>query len=488
MQMFRKIGDEVILIYNPRNESVEVGDSIKVLDKSAGRGLIVQVIEESLVDLAGILEDIIRTESIGEIKVETYAPPEYEKYKLDVRNMKFARAKIRKELKVDDKGESIGDWSGWVPDRSAEVSPVDEDWLMEKLGIKKEFFKHPIMLGETKHSKKAMSISAFHLQGITIIVGKKGCGKSHIAKSLLLGLIDQKAKGIVFDINDEYTSMRLNADDNQPSPYFDRIIPLDPGVNMRFTLPYIGADVFFDVIQTTMGLPEASAYELRNLWDDLEKRNNLSFENLRNAAENTLDRRILGAITRRLDRMQQTNLFSDDPNQAITLEGKLNNIQEGGALVINLKMKNKDTVDLVVQTVLRKIQEILEKGYSPMFIFAEEAHMYLRETNWDDAVTRMRHLGTYQIYMTNTPTEIRPLVIRQADNLVLFHLTEPGDIQHISPAAKIDPETIEQVAKALPFRTCLIIGEATNHYPFIIETAQLNVQTAGKTRLYFEEP
>ena len=210
------------------------------------------------------------------------------------------------------------------------------------------------------------------------------------------------------------------------------------------------------------------------------KRDNLSFENLRNAAENTLDKRILGAITRRLDRMQQTNLFSDDPAKAITLEDKLDDIREGGALVINLKMKNKDTVDLVVQTVLRKIQEILERGYSPLFIFAEEAHMYLRETNWDDAVTRMRHLGTYQIYMTNTPTEIRPLVIRQADNLVLFHLTEPGDIQHISPATKIDPETIEQVAKALPFRTCLIIGEATNHYPFIIETVHLNVQTAGK--------
>ena len=86
-----------------------------------------------------------------------------------------------------------------------------------------------------------------------------------------MGLIDQKAKGIVFDINDEYASMRLSANDNKPSPYFDRIISLDPGVNMRFTLPYIGADVFFDVIQTTMGLPEASAYELRNLWDDLEE-------------------------------------------------------------------------------------------------------------------------------------------------------------------------------------------------------------------------
>jgi len=112
VQMFRKIGDEVVLVYNPRNESVEVGENIKILDKSRGRGLIVQVIEESLVDLAGILEDIIRTESIGEVEIESFAPPEYEKYRLDVRNMKFARAKIRKEFRVDESGERVEDWSG----------------------------------------------------------------------------------------------------------------------------------------------------------------------------------------------------------------------------------------------------------------------------------------------------------------------------------------------------------------------------------------
>jgi len=100
MQMFRKFGDEVYLIYNPRTENVEVGESIKVLDESIGRGLIVQVIEQSLVDLAGILEDIIRVESIGEVDVREYTSADYEKYHHDVRNMKFARAKIRKEVIV----------------------------------------------------------------------------------------------------------------------------------------------------------------------------------------------------------------------------------------------------------------------------------------------------------------------------------------------------------------------------------------------------
>ena len=33
--------------------------------------------------------------------------------------------------------------------------------------------------------------------------------------------------------------------------------------------------------------------------------------------------------------------------------------------MINLKLKGKDTIDLVVQTVLSKLQGILEKGEAP---------------------------------------------------------------------------------------------------------------------------
>ena len=72
MQMFRKIGDEVILIYNPRREKVEVGENIKIIDEKEGRGLLVQVIEQNLVDLTGILEDIIRIESTERISFEEH--------------------------------------------------------------------------------------------------------------------------------------------------------------------------------------------------------------------------------------------------------------------------------------------------------------------------------------------------------------------------------------------------------------------------------
>ena len=187
------------------------------------------------------------------MSIEEDVPPEYEKYRLDVKNMKFSRAKIRKELKINDDNEEIVDWTGWIPDRSAKVEPVDDDWILTKMGIGKQFYKHPILIGQTAYTAKNLIISAHNLQGISIIVGKKGTGKSHLAKALLLGLIDNGAMGLVFDINDEYSAMRLNPDRSR-SKYFDKLIPLDPGVNLRFTLPYVGMDVFFDVIQTAMGV------------------------------------------------------------------------------------------------------------------------------------------------------------------------------------------------------------------------------------------
>lgn len=209
--MFRKVGDEVVLIYNPRLEDVEVGQNIRIFDPTRNRGLIVQVIEESLVDLTGILEDIVRRESIGELKVSEHAPTDYGKYKLDVRNMKFARAKIRKEIEVEGKEENLVDWTGWVPDRSSEVTTIDDGWIFNKLELGKKFCKYPVTLGET-YSKKTLVASAKDFQGITIIVGKKYAGKSHLAKAILLGIIDYGAKGVVFDINDEYSAMQYNDD------------------------------------------------------------------------------------------------------------------------------------------------------------------------------------------------------------------------------------------------------------------------------------
>jgi 4-aminobutyrate aminotransferase-like enzyme len=66
---------------------------------------------------------------------------------------------------------------------------------------------------------------------------------------------------------------------------------------------------------------------------------------------------------------------------------------------------------------------------------------------------------------------------------VLDIMKEPGFSGHVMHAG----EHLLKGLRALPFRTCLAVGEVTNHYPFVINTKSLSVQTAVKTRLYFKE-
>ncbi|RLB34597.1 MAG: hypothetical protein DRH12_17315, partial [Deltaproteobacteria bacterium] len=176
-----------------------------------------------------------------------------------------------------------------------------------------------------------------------------------------------------------------------------------------------------------------------------------------------------------------------DPQEETKIEELLENIKHGGAIIINLKAKNVVTQQIVVQTIITKIQEILEKPDStPLFLFAEEAHLYLQRTIWTDIVTRMRHLGAFQFYMTNTPTSLDELIIRQTDNIFIFNLTNRSDLNHLLPATKIDEETIFSITKALPPRTFLAIGQATGEYPFMAQTKPLKQKTAGKTKLLWK--
>lgn len=47
-------------------------------------------------------------------------------------------------------------------------------------------------------------------------------------------------------------------------------------------------------------------------------------------------------------------------------------------------------------------------------------------------------------------------VLSKADNYV--KRAQNRDFLHITLSTRIDPETIEQVSKALPPRTCLVVG------------------------------
>ncbi|RLG72737.1 MAG: hypothetical protein DRO23_09975, partial [Thermoprotei archaeon] len=189
------------------------------------------------------------------------------------------------------------------------------------------------------------------------------------------------------------------------------------------------------------------------------------------------------AIRKRLHQILKTGIITFDEEEETRIEKLLEELEGGGAIIVNLKAKGIVAQQIVVQTILSKLQELLEKPEMALFLFAEEAHLYLEKTVWLDLVTRMRHLGAFQFYMTNTPTSIDETIIRQTDNIFTFNLTNRSDLNHIMPATKIDEETITSITKTLPPRTFIAVGEATSDYPFILRTKKLDVQTAGETKL-----
>lgn len=479
MQVLLKRADELIIVYDPR-EKVEVGHNLLV--RVNGRGVLVQVIETSLLDLPGILEEVVRSEITKDV-VKEKGPKEYALYSTRVKNMKYARAKIRKEVA----NGTVVDWTGYSPSRDATIELYKASEIMENIRGKESGFKHPLAIGETIDGQK-LSVSAFDLQGLNLIVGKKGMGKSHLAKSFLLGLLQNNARMIVFDINDEYSSLRYKPDGRTPSGFHDKILSVTPGVDLRFTLTYMGEEVFLDLMEA-MGVRDASLYQLRSIWDQLAEAGPITLEGINSEIAHITTAAVKGALERRMDSLEQTRLVTDVEKESVTLEGLFGKLGDGGgALVVNMKGRDEVVMRATVQTILSRLQELLEfKKLNPIFLFAEEAHLYLRETDWVDAVTRIRHLGIFQFYMTNTPTRVPEIILRQIDNLASFHLDLSDDIQRVAPASRTDQETVELVTRALPTKAFLVVGSCTGDYPLVLKTIPFEAKAAGETVLLFKE-
>jgi len=161
---------------------------------------------------------------------------------------------------------------------------------------------------------------------------------------------------------------------------------------------------------------------------------------------------------------------------------------EGGAIIINLRNTSSIDRQIVVEYVLGKLVELLTSWkLKAVFLFAEEAHLYLRETYWDDIVTRMRHLGMFTTFVTNQPNTIRENIYRQADNIFLFNFTNEHDLEAVSRAARVDAETVKSIATDLPPRHCLVLGKVVKDFPMVVKVKALDIKTMGETRLFFKD-
>jgi DNA helicase HerA-like ATPase len=483
MKLYKKEGNIVQVLCFP-TENAEKGDYLMIEDSEAGKALIAQVIDVQFAAIPGVLEELLRTLPDGgePIQGEDIDPMEIAPHITYIQDASLLICKIRATFQNDTLSPS----SSWLPSRSQSL--IKKLSIPLLLRLAKVEGKLPIILGGTKDAS-LLTIDASAIDGnLNIITGKKGCGKSHLSKLLMVSLLGYGAAVVVFDLNGEYSSLGLSADGKR-NMYFDKIHALSPSQNFKVAVSQLHLNVVMGILIHALHLPGTSAREFRRIWKQLKDKDNLTLFSLGEAIRNlNCNQHVRDALSSRYHSLVNSGFFTDTPAEATLLEECLLKANDqGGAVIINLK--NTSTIDrqIVVEYVLGKLVDSLSSWkLKAAFLFAEEAHLYLRETYWDDIVTRMRHFGLFTTFVTNQPDTIRENIYRQADNIFLFNFTNEHDLDVVSRAARVDAETVRSIARDLPPHHCLTLGRVVHDFPIVARVRTLDLKTMGETRLFFK--
>jgi uncharacterized protein len=473
MRIYRKESDEVQLIAFP-DEQVHKGDYFVIEDSAQSRGLLVQTIDLQYANVPGVLEDILRdVMSDGELSGEDVDPLNISSQVDALKDTRLAICKIRGTIAQDG---SLSPSTSWLPSRtSSKIRPYAVNRLIMNGG------KMPVKLGH--NDGEPISVDASGLDGgLNIITGRKGSGKSHLAKLLLLSMAGWGAPCIVLDVNGEYINLHKSKDGRQSSA---RLTVLAPRSGLNFSMAKLGLRTVAGVLSHALDLPATSSKVFTTIWKDLESRGDLTLPTVIQTVQSwSCHDSVREALTSRLQVLMESGLF--DETNPLTEERILHTIEGGGVLVVNLKNQSQIVRRILVEIFLGELTKILSSNWlKAAFLFAEEAHLYLRDTYWDDIVTRMRHIGLFTTFITNQPDTVQEAIYRQADNVFIFNFTNEHDIEAIGKVAKADSDTIRYLVKGIPTRRCLLLGNVVKDLPLMVDIEQLDVRTMGETRLFF---
>jgi len=482
MKLYKKEGNIIQILSFP-NETVEKGDYLLVEDGEAGKALIVQVIDVQFANIPGVLEELLRSLPDGGeiIQGEDIDPLEIAPHITYIQDSRLLICKIRATVE----GEGLSPSSSWLPSRSQSTIKKLPISMLFKLA--RVDGKLPIVLGGTKEAS-LLTIDATSLDGrLNIITGKKETGKSHLSKLLITSLLQYKATVVVLDLNGEYAGLGMTSDGKR-NAYYNKIHVLTPSQNFKVALNQLHLNVLLNILINALHMPGTSAREFRRIWQFLKEKGSLNLHELGEAIRNWhCNQNVRDALFSRYYAMVNSGFFTDNIAEATLLEECLFKArEEGGAIIINLRNTSSIDRQIVVEYVLGKLVELLTSWkLKAVFLFAEEAHLYLRETYWDDIVTRMRHFGIFTTFITNQPDTIRENIYRQADNIFLFNFTNENDLEVVSRAARVDAETVKSIARDLPPHHCLALGKVVKDFPIVVKVKALDVKTMGETRLFF---
>ena len=494
--------DRIYILYNPLRERAIIGENLVVYDKSLSmkpNGVVAQIIEERPYVPYGMQESLLLESLAPEVEASSTLE-ELGAARSELRNQKLLVSKIRLSAQTDKDGRvsALTPWNGWSPTPGCKVVKLTDEEILRFIDLEGESGR-VVRIGKT-WGGAPFNLNLYYLHGISVFIGGRNTGKSHLAKKIALKLIDEGKKVIVFDINDEWSAMRFlksePGKEAERSPYYDKIVKIDPGVNMGFELGYLGKQVFIAVLKA-MKVEETSAsmQTALNIWNSLARRRMLTLENLRAEISARAQERVKEALLTRLNQLEGSGIVARS-GKGVTIESLLNSekLRNGGLLVVNLKDKTVITQFIIVQLFITKLANILSDSNSPsLILILEEAQMYMNHSDIQEIVTRLRHLGLHQMYITNNPQSLPPFLLSHITNWFIFNLINDQDIQYLSNSLPLDWDSANTFIKMLPPRNTLILinemyqGKSKN-YPMIVKVEPLPYQTAGATRELFPSP
>ena len=485
MKILSKTGDEILLLA-VTNDFANKGDYFVIEDFNNNKKLLVQFYDEEYFSSSSLVEEIIKDEVISKFSTENiFDPLEITNLSQTIRDVRIFKTKIRASIDNDNQISTDVDW---VPSRVN--SKIVKIGLNEIKALLKKNMQYPISLGRCGSDNQNFEIFAEDLDGkLNIITGKKETGKSHLSKILISSLIQYGAYVIVFDLNNEYSGLSYNVD-GTPSSISDKLLLLNPGRELKFNLTYFGKPSISNMLKNALDMPSASLREFFRIWDSLENKKILSLFELGKAFGTwTTNELVRDALLSRFHMINSSRLFSSNSvnERGFQFEDVMKTKPKGAAMIVNMSRISPVVRRMIVELVMNKLIELLEKSLiPPIFIFAEEAQLYIRDTYWEDLITRMRHFGIYSTFITNQPDAINDTIYRQVDNIFLFNFTNDSDLDKISKVSLVDSSTIKSLVKTLSHRNCLAIGKAVSNLPMVIKINPVDMLTLGETKKFFK--
>ena len=480
MKILKKESDDILVIASPR-EMVRVGDYLVASEPQ--RSLVLQVYDERYLDVEGIEEEIAREEVLSvSAQGVTSDPTELTTISTIIRDMRILLCKARGTISEG----RLTPRANWMPSRTS--STVTRLMIEDLAGAVAPLGIRNIRLG-TVDGESSFGVPAEALDGrITVITGRKESGKSHMAKILLRGLLENGAYSVVFDLNDEYGAI-AQLGDGTDGGQGRKVRVMRPGRELKFSLASIGLRPIVSLLSHSLEMPGTSLREFVKIWEQLDRRDELSLATLEAAIQQwRCNEFVRDALFARYHTLASCGLFTDSSHQQFDLQDFFGLNTSGGVLVVSLSGVSPLNRKMVVELMLSKLVELLERRkIPPVFLFAEEAHLYLRDTYWEDLITRMRHFGVFTVFVTNQPDAIDQKIYRQVDNIFLYNFSNDSDLALVSQASMADADTVKAIVRTLPPRMCLLLGHAVRNLPVVVSVDPFDSPPSGTTRRFFAD-